>query len=275
MKATWIKEMFGTEKPILAMCHLRALPGDPAYDAEKGMDYVVDCARKDLHALQDGGVDGVIFSNEFSLPYMSKVEPITVAAMTRVISEIRKEITVPYGMNVISSAMLSLDMAVALEASFIRAPITGAYVSPAGAGNLNAGEIMRHKMAIGGKDIRILSYVVPEGCDYPAQRSLADLAKIAEFRAQMDVICVAGIVAGSSPDTQDVSIVKKAVKKTPVFVNTGCTIDTICKQLDASDGAVVATTFKYDGVFENLVDVNRVKAFMDVVRQYRADHGIC
>ena len=274
MQAKWIKEMFGVEKPILAMCHLRALPGDPAYDKAGGMYYVIDCARKDLHALQDGGVDGVIFSNEFSLPYMSNVEPITIASMTRVIAEIRKEITVPYGMNVISSAMLSLDMAVALEAKFIRAPITGSYVSPAGGGNLNAGEIMRHKMAIGGDDIRILSYVVPEGCDYPAPRSLGDLARIAEFRAQMDVICVAGMVAGNPPDTQDVTIVRNAVKKTPVFVNTGCNINTIRDQLDASDGAVVATTFKYDGVFENLVDVNRVKAFMDVVKQYRAERGL-
>ena len=274
MQAKWIKEMFGVEKPILALCHLRARPGDPAFDKAGGLDYVIDCARKDLHALQDGGVDGVIFSNEFSLPYMSNVEPITIASMTRVIAEIRKEITVPYGMNVISSAMLSLDMAVALEAKFIRAPITGSYVSPAGGGNLNAGEIMRHKMAIGGDDIRILSYVVPEGCDYPAPRSLGDLARIAEFRAQMDVICVAGMVAGNPPDTQDVTIVRNAVKKTPVFVNTGCNINTIRDQLDASDGAVVATTFKYDGVFENLVDVNRVKAFMDVVKQYRAERGL-
>ena len=90
----------------------------------------------------------------------------------------------------------------------------------------------------------------------------------------MDVICVAGMVAGNPPDTQDVTIVRNAVKKTPVFVNTGCNINTIRDQLYASDGAVVATTFKYDGVFENLVDVNRVKAFMDVVKQYRAERGL-
>ena len=28
----WIKEVFGTEKPIVAMCHLQAMPGDPYYD---------------------------------------------------------------------------------------------------------------------------------------------------------------------------------------------------------------------------------------------------
>ena len=54
----WTKDLFGVEKPIIAMCHLQPLPGDPYYDHVGGMDKVVECARKDLHALQDGGVDG-------------------------------------------------------------------------------------------------------------------------------------------------------------------------------------------------------------------------
>jgi len=70
------------------MCHLQALPGDPHYDAAAGMQAVVDWARMDLLALQNGGVDAIMFSNEFSLPYLTKVETITVAAMARVIGEL-------------------------------------------------------------------------------------------------------------------------------------------------------------------------------------------
>lgn len=66
----WLEELFGVKKPIIAMCHLQPLPGDPYYDKEGGMAKVLDCARRDLHALQNGGVDGVMFSNEFSLPYL-------------------------------------------------------------------------------------------------------------------------------------------------------------------------------------------------------------
>ena len=86
----WMEELFGVKKPIIAMCHLQPLPGDPHYDQERGMEHVVECARKDLHALQDGGVDGVMFSNEFSLPYLTKVEPITIAAMGYVIGSLRQ-----------------------------------------------------------------------------------------------------------------------------------------------------------------------------------------
>jgi hypothetical protein len=41
------------------------------------------------------------------------------------------------------------------------------------------------------------------------------------------------------------------------------------KQLSIADGAVVATTFKYDGIFQNQVDQKRVKAFMNKVNDFR------
>ena len=78
---SWLKEVIGTEKAIIAMCHLQAMPGDPYYDKEKGMKWVVEKAKEDLEALQEGGVDAVMFSNEFSLPYLTKVEPVTTACM--------------------------------------------------------------------------------------------------------------------------------------------------------------------------------------------------
>ena len=72
----WLQEMFKVEKPIIAMCHLQALPGDPYYNPSAGMKDVLEKAKHDLDALQEGGVDGVMFSNEFSLPYLTKVKPV-------------------------------------------------------------------------------------------------------------------------------------------------------------------------------------------------------
>ena len=69
---SWLKEVIGTEKAIIAMCHLAPLPGDPAYQKEQGMEYAVRRARTDLKALQNGGVDAVMFSNEYSLPYLTE-----------------------------------------------------------------------------------------------------------------------------------------------------------------------------------------------------------
>ncbi len=39
---SWLKELFGQEKPIIAMAHIPALPGTPRYDASLGMDGIVE-----------------------------------------------------------------------------------------------------------------------------------------------------------------------------------------------------------------------------------------
>lgn len=95
----WIQNTFKTSKPIIAMCHVRALPGDPYFDPDGGIEKVVDMAREEFLALQEGGVDAVMFSNEFSLPYLTKVEPVSTACMARVIGELKSEIKIPYGVR--------------------------------------------------------------------------------------------------------------------------------------------------------------------------------
>ena len=67
MSSKWTKEVLGTEKPIIAMCHFMALPGDPGFDKKGGMEAVICRARKEMLALQEGGVDAIMFSNEFFL----------------------------------------------------------------------------------------------------------------------------------------------------------------------------------------------------------------
>lgn len=265
----WMKELFQVEKPIIAMCHLQPLPGDPNYDEVGGMDKVITCARHDLHALQDGGVDGVMFSNEFSLPYLTKIEPITVGAMARVIGELKSEIKIPYGVNCLWDPIASLDLAKAVDGQFIREIISGVYASDFGLWTTNAGETARHRARIGGKNIKMLYNIVPEAAKYLADRDIADIARSTEFNHAPDALCVSGLTAGSETDTQVLKRVKDIVKRTPVLCNTGCNVDNIQRQLSVADGAVCATTFKVDGVFENPVDQARVKAFMDKVKEIR------
>ena len=37
----WIKTLYKTEKPIIAMLHLLPMPSDPNYDPAGGMDKVI------------------------------------------------------------------------------------------------------------------------------------------------------------------------------------------------------------------------------------------
>ncbi len=41
---------------------------DPLYDDQKGLKSIIESARNDLRSLIKGGVDAVMFSNEFVYP---------------------------------------------------------------------------------------------------------------------------------------------------------------------------------------------------------------
>jgi uncharacterized protein len=266
---SWLSEVIGTEKAIIAMCHIQALPGDPHYDSEKGMQWVVDRAAEDLLALQEGGVDAIMFSNEFSLPYLTDVKKETVAAMGRIIGELKSSITVPYGVNVLWDPYASLDLAVATDAKFVREIFSGVYASDFGLWNTNCGAIVRHRKEIGAQKVKLLFNIVPEAARYLGDRNIVDIAKSTVFNCEPDAICVSGLTAGAPTNAQTLKTVKEAIPETPVFANTGCRLENIADQLKIADGAVVGTTFKKDGVFRNQADKKRVAAFMDVVKKFR------
>ena len=266
---SWLNEMFGVSKPIIAMCHMLALPGDPRYNVEKGLDWVIECARRDLHALQDGGVDAVMFSNEASLPYLTRVEPITYVTMARVIGELRGEIKVPYGVNVLWDPKASIDLAMATGAQFVREIFSGIYASDFGLWNTHCGEVVRHQHAIHAEGVKLLFNIVPEAAVYLGHRDVADIARSTVFNLRPDALCVSGLTAGVASSTETLRLVKEAVPNTPVFANTGVRPENIREQLDVADGAVTGTAFKRDGYIWNEVEAGRVREFMKIVRECR------
>lgn len=266
---SWMDDVFHVKKPVIAMCHLQALPGDPGYNAEGGIDRVIELARKDLLALQQGGVDAVMFSNEFSLPYLTEVEPITYTTMARIIGELRPDIQIPYGVNVLWDPKASIDLAVATDALFVREIFSGVYASDFGLWNTNCGSVIRHRKHIGGEHVKLLFNIVPEAAVYLGHRDVADIAKSTVFNHLPDAICVSGLTAGAETDTSTLRKVKNAIPDTPVFANTGVRLANVIEQLTIADGTVTATTFKRDGNFYNEVDAARVKEFMDTVKSIR------
>lgn len=265
----WLPDVFDTNKPVIAMLHLSALPGDPGYDSAAGVSAVVDRARRELDGLQQGGVDGVLISNEFSLPYLTKTEPITAITMARIIGELQNDLTTPYGVNVLWDGQASIDLATATDAKFVREIFTGVYASDFGLWDTNVGAVARHRLRIGAANVKLLFNIVPESAKYVADRDLATLTKSTVFATAPDALCVSGLTAGAPTDTQSLSIVKENAGDTPVFVNTGVRAHNVADQLSVADGAVIGTFFKKDGKFENEVEPARVVELMTAARTFR------
>ena len=267
----WTEELFGIKKPIIAMCHLGALPGDPYFEKKSGIEDVIRWARKDLIALQNGGVDAIMFSNEFSMPYLTTVPTVTVACMARVVGELTADIHIPFGVNVLWDPKASLDLAVATGARFVREIFSGVYASDFGLWNPNCGEVVRHQHAISAEGVKLLFNIVPEAAQYLGNRDIGEIARSTVFNHRPDALCVSGLIAGSQTDASVLRKVKEVVPDTVVFANTGVRRENVREQLMIADGAVVGTTFKFDGKFKNHVDEARVLTFMEAVRKTREE----
>lgn len=266
---TWLKETFGVDKPIIALLHLRAFPGDPLY-REGGIEPVLEAARKELADLQDGGVDGVLFANEFSLPYEKKPTPMVVAAISYIVGRLRNEIRVPFGVNVVSSPSASIEASAAVGANFVRGIFTGVYAGESGFVDTDVATTLRRRKALDAENVRVFYKINPEGGTFVGERPIDEIASSVIFRCAPDGLCVSGANAGHETDSGLLVRAKKAAGDTPVFCNTGCTIENIKEKLQHCDGAFVGTSLKVDGKFSNHVDPERVKAFMNNVREFRA-----
>jgi len=143
------------------------------------------------------------------------------------------------------------------------------YASDFGLWDTNTGEVIRHQRAIGASSVKLLFNIVPEAAVYLQARDIVAIAKTTVFNHRPDALCVSGLTAGVETDASTLKLVKEAVPDTVVFANTGLKVSNVKEQLSIADGAVVGTTFKVDGKFENHVDQNRVKEFMDDVKNLR------
>lgn len=271
----WTKELFGTEKPIIAMLHLDALPGDPRFRYGDAMERVVEHARADLKALQEGGVDGVLISNEFSLPYERHMSFVTPAAMAYVIGVLKSELRVPFGVDCISDGLATIELAAAVNANFVRGTFSGVYVGDGGLYNNDFSQLLRRKAALHLDDLKMLYFINPESDRNLDTRPLADIAKSTIFKAHPDGLCISANAAGQDVDEGLIAAVKEAAPDVAVLCNTGCRPDTIARKLAYADAAVVGTYFKENGKLENAnlenvrVDAARVKEFMAVVKALR------
>jgi hypothetical protein len=142
-----IENIFSFMFPLIGVLHLEALPGTAFY---KSFEYVMETAVLDAKSLADGGVDSIIIENYGDKPYLKRVGKEIVATMTAIAAEVKREVGLPIGINVLrNDAISALCIAKAVDAEFIRVnQFLYPSMSPEGWLEGEAGEIMRFRKRI-------------------------------------------------------------------------------------------------------------------------------
>jgi len=257
-------QRFG-RKPIFGMVHLRPLPGAPLFGGS--LDAVIEAARADVQALATGGCDGLLFENFGDRPFRkTEVDPETIAAMTRVITEVQREAPLPFGVNMLrNDPIAALAVAAATGAAFIRVNVhTGAMVTDQGIIEGNAGETLRRRARIA-PDVAIFADHLVKHASPLAPVDEVQSARDLRLRGLADAVVISGRETGVAPDFARLAMVRQAIDA-PILIGSGLTAENAVKLADA-DGAIVGTALKRDGRMEAAVDAQRVERLARAFKQ--------
>jgi len=266
-----LADLFPAPKPVIGMIHLWPLPGAPGYNGY-GMQTIIDHALRDAEALLHGGVDGLMVENMWDLPYSvgHDLKPEAMTAHAVAAAEVVKNSSVPVGINVIhNGGVACLAIALAAKARFIRVCIlTGARVWDTGELDHGcAAELLRKRKELAAGDIHIFADVDKKhSVPFPGI-DLATHIQWTEFYGA-DALIVSGKFTGHAPDLAKVREAKHLATR-PLLIGSGSSAENAAAFLQYADGIIVGTSLKKDGVMENAVDVNRVRALMDRVLAVR------
>lgn len=266
-----IFDFLGNKKrAVVSMCHMGALPGSPLYDSDGGINKLIDDALSDIHKLQDGGVDAIMFGNENDRPYLLEATPESIAAYTAIVQACKSELKVPFGVNYLWDPTASIAIAVATQAKWVREIFTGVFASDMGVWAPNAARPARMKRNLDRNDLKLFFNINAEFAHSLDQRPIELRAKSAIFSSLADAILVSGPITGQPADASDLRKVAEAVgEMVPVFANTGVNVDNVSDVMSVASGCIIGSHFKVDGDTWKAVDGDRVKRFMDKVNTLR------
>ncbi|MBB6647617.1 BtpA/SgcQ family protein [Halobellus ruber] len=253
----------GSDRPVVGMVHLDALPGAPDFDGDRTA--VREAMRRDARRLSAGGVDAVMVENFGDAPfYADSVPAHTVAEMSALVADLRDAVDIPVGVNVLrNDAEAAVSIAAATGASFVRVNVhTGVRATDQGLVTGRAAETVRLRERLDA-DVAILADVDVKHAAPIAERPLGEEVADLIERGKADGIVASGASTGRETDREHLEAVVGARDRlapgTPVFVGSGTTRGTVADLLQVAEGAIVGSDLKQGGETTAPVDEERVR----------------
>lgn len=250
---------------VIGMVHLPPLPGSPRWGGS--MAVVLEKARGDVRALEEGGVDAVLVENYGDAPFAERSGPEAVAALTAAVLEVRRASSLSVGVNVLrNDAAAAVAIAAATGATFIRVNIhAGGMFTDQGWIEGRAAETLRLRERLA-PDVAILADVMVKHASPPPGLDLRRAAAETWHRGLADALIVSGTATGAPTSSGDVRVVREAVPEAVVLVGSGVTAETVRSALAACHGVIVGSALEEGGRAGTAVDPERVRRLVAASR---------
>lgn len=250
---------------LIGMVHLDPLPGSPRY--RPPLEALIRRATDDARMLERAGFDALLVENYGDAPYFAdKVPDVTVAGMSRAVSEIRNAVDLPLGVNVLrNDAVAALSIAAVCEARFIRVNVlSGTMHTDQGVIEGKAARLarLRHSLC---PDVKVLADVFVKHATPPAGLRITEAARDLWHRAMADALIVSGPATGYPADREAVEQVRSALPQARILIGSGMTAERVPELVGLADGVIVGTDIKEGGDIHRPVDLARATALVRAV----------
>jgi uncharacterized protein len=252
---------------LAGVIHLPPLPGSPR--AALSAREIAARAAADARVLVEAGFDAIVVENFGDAPFLRRVGPITVSAMTVAAIAVRDACPRSMlGINVLrNDAEAALSIACAVDADVIRVNIhTGARVTDQGVVEGEAGTTLRARRSLGADRVRIWADVDVKHSAPLGARPIEDEARDLEARGLADAVLVTGEGTGRPVDLTRLDAVRTAVK-VPVLVASGATVEGLARLASSCDGVIVGSALRADGRAGGPVDADMARRFAEAFRR--------
>ena len=256
-----IDRIFHVDKPILAMLHLGGFDSDG----------VCGRAKWEIEQFYKNGVDAILVEDyfgspddvEWALDYLNRYYPGHV-----------------YGLNLLSDPEKGFRLAKQYGAAFMQMDSVCGHLRPGvhmkgdSIPNLYAktcdGDFAERLAELrAAYPVFLLGGVRFKYQPVLSKRSVEE--DLALGMERCDAVVVTGEGTGMNTNVEKIRRFRDAIGDFPLFVGAGMTAATCREQLALADGAIVGSWFKQEGRTEAPVDPERVRAFMEIVKEIRSE----
>ena len=227
---------------VIGAIHFPPLLGYPDFP---GFKIALENALKDLLTLEKGGVDAIIFENNYDIPHKAFVDSSVVASMAFLGEKIKKATKLPLGISVLwNDYKTALSLAKILDLQFIRVPVFVDKVKTNyGIIESQAKKVIEYRKSIGAENVALFTDIHVKHAQLLSKNDIVTSAKNA-IKNHSDGLIITGKWTGDSPDLNELKKIRESIDSFPILIGSGTDKDNIKSLFEYADGAIVSTSLK-------------------------------